>query len=217
MRREHRNRLIMAGVLVLLGLAVGSTLILLGDEAIPVTDSKLTPTTEFSRPRVVGWSKGQRQWTLEARTMNDAGDAVTLEKIEHGVIYREEREFLTFNAGKAVWQKKVGSRDSSDLSLSGGVNVFQKGQLVMETARLEWKEATSLLVAPETVYFTYDGNKARASRLTLNSITEDVILEGDIDLTLQEGTLIAVQGRLIYNMKTGSFRVEGMQHYDIST
>jgi hypothetical protein len=216
-RREHRNRWIMAGVLVLVGLCAGSALLLLRDEAIPVTDTKLTQTTEFSRPRLVGWSKGQRQWSLEARTMNDAGNVVTLEKIEHGVIYRNEREFLTFNAGKAVWQKKVGSRDSSDLSLSEGVTVLQNGQPVMETAKLEWKEATSLLIAPETVYFTYDGSKARASRLTLNSVTEDVILEGDIDLALQDGTLIAVQGRLVYNMKTGSFRIEGMQQFDIST
>ncbi|MGI6082148.1 MAG: hypothetical protein ACOYEP_04675 [Limnochordia bacterium] len=216
MRREHRNRWIMAGVLVLVGLIASSTL-LLHDEGVAVMNPKQTPSTEFSRPRLVGWSKGQRQWSLEARTMNDTDDVVTLEKIENGVIYRNERSFLTFEAGKAVWQKEVDGRDSADLILFEGVTVFEGGQLIMETSRLEWQEAEQVLVAPDTVYFIYDGSQARASRLVLNSVTEDVILEGDIDLSLRDGTLILVQGRLTYNMKTGSFRVEGLQQFDIQT
>jgi hypothetical protein len=216
LRREHRNRWIMAGVLVLVGLIASSTL-LLHDEGVAVMNPKQTPSTEFSRPRLVGWSKGQRQWSLEARTMNDTDDVVTLEKIENGVIYRNERSFLTFEAGKAVWQKEVDGRDSADLILFEGVTVFEGGQLIMETSRLEWQEAEQVLVAPDTVYFIYDGSQARASRLVLNSVTEDVILEGDIDLSLRDGTLILVQGRLTYNMKTGSFRVEGLQQFDIQT
>ncbi len=216
LRREHRNRWIMAGVLVLVGLIASSTL-LLHDEGVAVMNPKQTPSTEFSRPRLVGWSKGQRQWSLEARTMNDTDDVVTLEKIENGVINRNERSFLTFEAGKAVWQKEVDGRDSADLILFEGVTVFEGGQLIMETSRLEWQEAEQVLVAPDTVYFIYDGSQARASRLVLNSVTEDVILEGDIDLSLRDGTLILVQGRLTYNMKTGSFRVEGLQQFDIQT
>ncbi|NLN18510.1 MAG: hypothetical protein GX162_04425 [Firmicutes bacterium] len=216
MRREHRNRWIMAGVLVLVGLLASATL-LLSDEGVTVMNPKQTPSTEFSRPRLVGWSKGQRQWSLEARTMNDADDVVTLEKIENGIIYRNERSFLTFEAGKAVWYKKVDGRDSANLVLYEGVTVFEDGQLVMETSRLEWQEDDRLLIAPEAVYFIYDGSQARASRLILNSVTEDVVLEGEIDLSLRDGTLILVQGRLTYNMKTGSFRVEGMQQFDIQT
>jgi hypothetical protein len=215
--RKHRNAWIIATVLTLAGLLSGAAFLLLRDDADPVIEAPQVQTTEFSRPRLVGWSKGQRQWSLEAQTMNDSGDRVNLEGIERGIIYQQEEIFLTFKAGQALWNKRVGGRDSSDLTLYGGVTVFENDMPVMQTARLEWQEATGLLIAPETVHFTYDDSKARASRLTLNPATEDVILEGDIDLALQDGTLIAVEGRLIYNMKTGSFRVEGMQHFNINT
>ena len=107
-------------------------------------------------------------------------------------------------------------RDSANLVLYEGVTVFEDGQLVMETSRLEWQEDDRLLIAPEAVYFIYDGSQARASRLILNSVTEDVVLEGEIDLSLRDGTLILVQGRLTYNMKPDPSESR-MQQFDIQT
>jgi lipopolysaccharide export system protein LptC len=214
--QARRNRSITAGALVLLTLVTWSVLTLLREEPPPPKDVPVQGT-EFAKPRLVGWSKGQRQWMVEAQAMNDSGNIVTLERIGRGVIYKDQDEYLTFTAGRGVWQKKVNDRDSSDLTLSGGVKVFKDGRSVFETTRLLWQEETSLLLAPEPVYFDYEGSTAEASRLTLNSVTEDVTLEGDIHFSLREGSRISVQGRLVYNIKSGAFQVEGTQLFELKT
>lgn len=217
MEREQKNRLIAGGILVLLGLVATGILALLREQPVLTKETTVTQSTEFAKPRLVGWSKGQRQWMLVAETMHDSGDVVSLETIHEGVIYRADREYLAFQAGHGVWHKQQDSKDSSYLALSGGVTVFQQGESIFRTASLEWQDATGELHAPEQVHFSYQGNTATASSLTLNTVSEDVTLAGDVELCLDGGTRINVEGKLLYNLRTGNFQVLGKQSFDINT
>lgn len=213
-----RRRLIVA-LIVVLTCGIGWAVYALLHEDQPATSSP-NPTeqgTEFAKPKLVGWSKGKRQWMVEAARMNDAGDTVTLEEISHGVLYKDGKEYLNFKAGRGVWQKAGENQGGGDLTLTGNVTVFRGKEQVFSTEQLIWQGARQMLVAPQSVSFAYEGSTATASGLKFNAVTEDVSLTGEVRVAMNDGTRATVHGELIYNLKTGSFQVKGDQEFEFST
>lgn len=208
------------GLLLIAGAVIGSgwgIYTLLREEPARPVPSKAEPSTEFSRPKLVGWSKGTRQWLVEARKMNDHQNTVTLEGIERGVIYKDNKEYFTFTAARGVWKKAGEQEGGGDLSLTGDVAVYKDNVQVFNTQELLWRGKEQTLEAPTTIHYSYEGSTATASRLTFNSTTEDAVLSGDVHLNLPDGIKVTIQGDLIYNLKTKAFHIKGTQEFEFST
>ena len=212
MRMSRKNWLI-ALLIITLTSAAGYTVywLLHSDPQRNVT----TPddlSTQFTTARVVGRFKGERQWSIEAQAMQDYGDHMLMTNITNGIIYNENKEALNFKAGQATWQKTRDGRECNDLSLRGGVQIFRGGQMVLETAALDWNALQSQLSAPEKVSFKYEGSSAEAGQFVYNAATETVTLTNDVNLHLEDGSIVIVDGQVSYNLQTGEFSATGPSH-----
>lgn len=166
-------------------------------------------STQFSAARVVGRWKGERQWSLAARSLRDEGDLLVMEGIEQGVIYQGEKELFTFQASQATWQKRKDGQECNDLLLAGGVTVFQDDQPVLQTAQLQWQAAPAQLTAPDPVEFTYQGNSITAGKMIYDADQQTITLQTDVQVQLKDGSLMSVDGQIVYYMPTGEFTASG--------
>lgn len=213
MRKKVLRRLIAVVVLLSVTAAGRGIYRFLQEEPQATTQGSAALVTEFARPKLVGWLKGERQWTVSAQSMNDTGDTVTINQIEEGIIYREGQAYFTFQAEQGVWRKAQGPGQGDDLHLNGGVQVYKDHVRIFETDDLRWLGAEQMLHAPGAVRFEYEENKAVASSMSFNAVTEEVTLSDRIEITLADGTEISIHGRLIYNLKDKTFHIEGVQEF----
>lgn len=169
-------------------------------------------STQFSAARIVGRWKGERQWSLMARSLRDEGDVLLMEGIEQGSIYQGEKELFTFEASKATWQRRRDEKECNDLLLTGGVTIYQDGQPVLKTKQLQWEAASAQLTAPDPVEFTYQSNSLTAGKMMYDANLETITLQTDVQVLLNDGSLMKVDGKIVYNMQTGDFTASGPTH-----
>src|SRR5690606_16792247 len=99
------------------------------------------PRTQLSTTRVVGRHQGERQFELDAAVIADEDGWVRIETIRNGVLYRDGRPFVTFDADLGRW-----NRTTNNLILSGNVSLVYDDRVSMRTERLEWRAADELVV-----------------------------------------------------------------------
>ena len=78
-------------------------------------------TTRFTAPRFVGYHKGERQWSLEAETVEELQEergerVVRLMRVQDGILYRDGDIAMRFEAAEGLWRQ-----GTNDLTLEGGV------------------------------------------------------------------------------------------------
>ncbi len=204
----RRRLLILLTLLAFLAAGV-AVYLLLRSKPAPAAGAATDLSTQFSAAHVVGRWKGVRQWSIDARIMRDEGERMIMEGVERGVIYDGDREALTFQAGQAVWQKKRDGQDCNDLALTGGVTIAKDGKTVLKTDKLDWNAAETLLTAPGKVQFTYEGSTAEAAFLTYNAARETVSLAGDVLVHMADGSIMTVEGSVVYNLESGEIEAIG--------
>lgn len=212
MHTWNRRRLLITGTILLAAalMVYGLSLLFRENEAFENSaGAEAEFGTEFASARIVGRYKGQKQWMLEAAAMRDNGDTVVLEGIDKGIIYREDKEFVTFSAGRGLWEKKQRGLDSNDLLLEDNVVIYMDGLPVLRTSRLQWDADANVLDAPSEVFFEREGSRIYAEQMVMDARKQEVTLKGNIRLDMDDGSLMTVVGRLTYNLETGEFEASG--------
>lgn len=144
--------------------------------------------TELSATRVVGRHRGQRQFELDAATIADDDEWVRIEEIRNGVLYRDGRVFVTFDADAGSWH-----RATNDLVLTGNVSLVYEERASMHTERLEWRADDELVVAPGPVRMVIDGDVAEADAMEADLDEERVRLRGDVRIVRASGDVVQME------------------------
>lgn len=146
------------------------------------------PRTQLSATRVVGRHQGERQFELDAAVIADEDGWVRIETIHNGVLYRDGRPFVTFDADLGRW-----NRTTNNLILSGNVSLVYDDRVSMRTERLEWRAADELVVAPGPVYMVIDGDVVEAASMEADLAEERVRLSGNVRILRKSGDVLEME------------------------
>lgn len=146
------------------------------------------PRTQLSATRVVGRHQGERQFELDAAVIADEDGWVRIETIRNGVLYRDGRPFVTFDADLGRW-----NRTTNNLILSGNVSLVYDDRVSMRTERLEWRAADELVVAPGPVYMVIDGDVVEAASMEADLEEERVRLSGNVRILRKSGDVLEME------------------------
>jgi len=155
-----------------------------GETALPEeveTDSRPRLTSS----RVVGRRQGERQFELDAGVIADDDDWVRIDRIENGVLYRDGRVFVTFDADYGRWH-----RPTNNLILSGSVVLVYDQRVHMRTEELEWRAEEELVVAPGPVSMVIDGDTVEAGSMEADVDKERVRLLGQVRIRRASGGVL---------------------------
>lgn len=141
------------------------------DGAAALFDSEPDPRPHLSASHVVGRRQGERQFELDAGTIADDDDWVRIENIENGVLYRDGRVFVTFDADAGRWH-----RPTNNLVLTGNVVLVYDERVHMRTDALEWHADDELVIAPGPVQMVIDGDVVEAGGMEADLDEERVRL-----------------------------------------
>lgn len=136
----------------------------------------------LSASHVVGRRQGERQFELDAGTIADDDDWVRIDDIENGVLYRDGRVFVTFDADAGRWH-----RPTNNLVLTGSVVLEYDRRVHMRTDELEWHAEDELVVAPGPVQMVIDGDVVEAGGMQADLDEERVRLTGDVRIVRPGG------------------------------
>ncbi len=145
--------------------------------------------TRFTSPHFVGYHEGERQWSLEAALIEEAGadrpGILLLEEITRGVLYRDGEEYLTFRGDRGEWKP-----EGSELTLEGNVQFYEKGELLLTSEKVIWHGSEELLVSPVRVLAYYDKQTVEADHLEVESAEERVHMSGNVIWTNDDGVRV---------------------------
>lgn len=158
------------------------------DQADVGPEAAAEPRTQLSATRVVGRHQGQRQFELDAATIADEDEWVRIETIRNGVLYRDGRAFVTFDADLGRWH-----RASNNLVLSGNVWLVYDERVSMRTEQLEWRAAQELVVAPGPVSLVIDGDVVEAAAMEAYLEDERVRLSGSVRIVRASGDVLEME------------------------
>lgn len=157
-----------------------------GEDEIDVgVELPAEPRTQLSATRVVGRHEGERQFELDAATIADEDDWVRIDAIENGVLYRDGRVFVTFDADAGRWH-----RPTNNLVLIGNVVLVYDERVHMRTDQLEWRAADELVTAPGPVQMIIDGDTVEAGAMEAHLEQERVRFMGDVRIVRKSGDVL---------------------------
>lgn len=164
-----------------------------GGGTVPLDDeTEVDLRPHFSATRVVGRHQGERQFELDAGRIGDDDDAVNIEQIKNGVLYRDGEVFVTFEAAAGRWE-----RTSNNLTLIGDVVLVYDERVHMETERLLWHAADEIVTAPDLVRMTIDGDVVLSDEMEADLDEERVLLQGNVRITRPTGDRVTME-RIVY-------------------
>ena len=151
--------------------------------------------TRFSQPYFVKYRRGgDREWSLRAEAVEEAGDgsgAVVFEKVTEGVLYEENRPRFSFVADRGILTEQ------RDLRLIGNVVFFEDGVAVFESDEVIWESAHERVLSPGRVAANYDGKRVYADRLEADLKSDTVVLTGNVHWTDDDGIQVTAD-RAVY-------------------
>lgn len=159
-----------------------------GDEATAPPETEPDPRPRLTATRVVGRKQGQRQFELDAGVIADDDDWVRIEAIENGLLYRDGRVFVTFDADGGRWH-----RATNNLILLGSVALVYDQRVHMRTDRLEWLADEELVVSPGPVRMLIDGDTVEAGGMEADVGEERVSLSGGVRIVRPGGGTVEME------------------------
>ena len=177
----------------------------------PGGDEDASATTRFVSPRFVGYHKGERQWSLEADSIEEAeaeeGESVVVvQRVRNGVLYRDGEEVMRFEAQSGLWRP-----NSADLTLEGDVVFENSDGLRFTSQQVHWNADTEVLSSPGQVYITFKDQEFVADRLHADVKADRYEFSGNVRWTSGTGGL--VRARLaVYSDEAGTlefFELDG--------
>ena len=146
----------------------------------------------FDGVAVEGREGGERAWMLRAaRVETGAGDSrAEMYQITEGEIYRGGEPYLTFSAGRGVYDRKTGQ-----LRLDGGVKVALGGKDLLATDGVVWDPKQSRVFIPGKTEIATSAGVVTVGQLEVDIEADRMLTGGDVLVKEAEGK--------------HSFRVEG--------
>jgi len=146
----------------------------------------------FDGVAVEGREGGERVWMLSAaRVETGAGDGrAEMYKITEGAIYRSGEPYLTFSAGRGLYDSKTGQ-----LRLDGGVKVTSGGKDLLATDEVVWDPKQSKVLIPGKTEISTSAGVVTVSQLEVDIEADKMYTAGDVLVSEAEGK--------------GSFQMEG--------
>ena len=146
----------------------------------------------FDGVAVEGREGGERAWMLWAsRVETGTGDSrAEMYQITEGEIYRGGEPYLTFSAGRGVYDSKTGQ-----LRLDGGVKVALGGKDLLATDGVVWDPKQSRVFIPGKTEIATSAGVVTVDKLEVDIEADRMLTGGDVLVKEAEGK--------------HSFRVEG--------
>lgn len=146
----------------------------------------------FDGVTVEGRQGGERAWMLSAvRVEAGAGDGrAEMYQITEGEIYRNGQPYLTFSAGRGVYDSRTGQ-----LRLDGGVKVASDGKDLLATDEVVWDPKQSRVLIPGRTDIATSAGTVTVGQLEVDIEADKMHTAGDVLVKEAEGQR--------------SFRVEG--------
>lgn len=169
-------------------LAIGAAVYYFGrgeDEIDVGVEPPAEPRTQLSATRVIGRHQGERQFEMDAAAIADEDDWIRIDAIENGVLYRDGRVFVTFDADGGRWH-----RPTNNLVLTGNVVLVYDDRVHIRTERLEWHAADEVVTAPGPVQMVIDGDTVEAAAMEAHLEEERVRLMGDVRIVRASGDVL---------------------------
>lgn len=146
--------------------------------------SKSTPPRslfEFRNITLSGWHKGKKQWQIKAEYVEVSKDRriTTFHKIISGYFYKDKKEVLIFKGEKAVYDSLT-----SNLEISGNIEIVSKENLILNTSYLFWDANKKILKTSAKVTLTFENNILTASSLVADEEMEIIDLK-DVFISLE--------------------------------
>lgn len=138
----------------------------------------------FDGVAVEGREGGERVWLLSAlRVEAGAGDSrAEMYQITEGQIYRGGEPYLTFSAGRGVYDKKTGQ-----LRLDGGVKVASGGRDLLATDEVVWDPKQSRVLIPGKTEITTSAGVVTVGHLEVDIEADKLYTAGDVLVREAEG------------------------------
>lgn len=162
----------------------------------------------FDGVTVEGREGGERAWMLSAvRVDAGAGDGrAEMYQITEGEIYRNGQPYLTFSAGRGVYDSRTGQ-----LRLDGGVRVLSDGKDLLATDEVVWDPKQSKVLIPGKTEIATSAGAVTVGQLEVDVEADKMHTAGDVLMREAEGkSCIRVEGGDIRFSSDGeSFEARG--------
>lgn len=204
--RRWIGALLILGAVAMLALSIGR---LLSGPPETAVEERGPITARSVSPRFTGYHKGVRQWSLAAEEVEEVlqgGEEgiVRLRSITEGILYKDGRPDLEFEAAAGVW-----NRESGDLELSGGVRVRGGDGLTFTSDQVIWEARQEQLIAPAPVRLLFRDQTVEAERLEADVSEDRVRLIGRVVWTT-EGGLRVEAAEAVYTGNGESLEFRGL-------
>jgi hypothetical protein len=138
----------------------------------------------FDGVAVEGREGGERAWMLwAARVEAGAGDGrAEMYQITEGEIYRGGEPYLTFSAGRGVYDSKTGQ-----LRLDGGVKVASGGKDLLATEGVVWDPKQSKVLIPGKTEIATSAGVVTVGQLEVDIEADRMHTAGDVIVREAEG------------------------------
>lgn len=138
----------------------------------------------FDGVAVEGREGGERAWMLRAAQVETgAGDGrAEMHQITEGQIYRGGEPYLTFSAGRGVYDRKTGQ-----LRLDGGVKVASGGKDLLATDGVVWDPKQSKVLIPGKTEIATSAGVVTVGQLEVDIQADRMHTAGDVTVREAEG------------------------------
>lgn len=150
------------------------------------------PASVMYDSELTGWDDQKLAWKIGAVKIWESSDAnqVYFEEINNGIIYTKKDGKVYFKAKWARWE-----RAREELNISGGLEARRDDEFFI-TDEAVMKYNTEELHSLSPVQYYEKDLRATADKMTMKFKEEEVLLEGNVELT-QKGDIVRSEG-LIY-------------------
>jgi len=138
----------------------------------------------FDGVAVEGREGGERAWMLRAVRVETGADDGRAEmyQITEGEIYRGGEPYLTFSAGRGVYDSKTGQ-----LRLDGGVKVASGGKDLLATEGVVWDPKQSKVLIPGKTEIATSAGVVTVGQLEVDIEADRMHTAGDVIVREAEG------------------------------
>lgn len=171
----------------------------------PVVAESGQPGLHFKDIKFVGHHKGEKQWELEAQTVDVVKDqdVVEFRQIRSGTVFRDGGPYMKFLASSGRYYAK-----EDNFVIEGAVNLVSKDGDVFQASSLQWNPQTRQVTSLGAVEAKVKGLWFRADRFAVDVTGEWLLASGNVQVVKDNGDSFLCED-LIYSFKDDSWQMQG--------
>lgn len=169
------------------------------------------PGFHFRDIRLVGRSRGEKQWELSVATVSSPkGEGqVDFYFVRRGIVFRENEPYLSLTADGGVYYP-----EQNNFIMKGNIVVSRPNGDLLRAEELQWNPVTRQVTSTRPVEAKVEGAWFRANRFSVDVASETMVAAGEVELVKEDGERLSGD-TIIYSLADGSWEIQGTAELSI--